>query len=95
MKTTLIAIENDADYSQAKALVGKLMGSRRSDDPLARMGNGVVPHGSDSEASLDQERAMALRAVETAQLVHPGASPKFDRGPQLNDLTVIFAQCLL
>ncbi len=32
MKTTLIAIENDADHVQAKALVGKLMGSRRSDD---------------------------------------------------------------
>jgi HTH-type transcriptional regulator / antitoxin HigA len=32
MKTTLIAIENDADHIQAKALVGKLMGSRRSDD---------------------------------------------------------------
>jgi HTH-type transcriptional regulator/antitoxin HigA len=32
MKTTLIAIENEADHVQAKALVGKLMGSRRSDD---------------------------------------------------------------
>jgi HTH-type transcriptional regulator/antitoxin HigA len=32
MKTTLIANENDADHVQAKALVGKLMGSRRSDD---------------------------------------------------------------
>jgi len=32
MKTTLIAIENDADHVQAKALVGKLMRSRRSDD---------------------------------------------------------------
>lgn len=32
MKTTLIAIENDADHVQAKALVGKLMGSRRPDD---------------------------------------------------------------
>jgi len=32
MKTTLFAIENDADHVQAKALVGKLMGSRRSDD---------------------------------------------------------------
>lgn len=32
MKTTLIAIENDADHVQAKALVGKLTGSRRSDD---------------------------------------------------------------
>ena len=32
MKTTLIAIENDADHVQAKALVGKLMGSRKSDD---------------------------------------------------------------
>ena len=32
MKITLIAIENDADHVQAKALVGKLMGSRRSDD---------------------------------------------------------------
>lgn len=32
MKTTLIAIENDADHIQAKALAGKLMGSRRSDD---------------------------------------------------------------
>jgi HTH-type transcriptional regulator / antitoxin HigA len=32
MKTTLIAIENDADHVQAKALAGKLMGSRRSDD---------------------------------------------------------------
>jgi HTH-type transcriptional regulator / antitoxin HigA len=32
MKTTLIAIENDADHAQAKALVRKLMGSRRSDD---------------------------------------------------------------
>ncbi len=32
MKITLIAIENDADHAQAKALVGKLMGSRRSDD---------------------------------------------------------------
>jgi hypothetical protein len=31
MKTTLIAIENDADHAQAKALVGKLMGSRRSE----------------------------------------------------------------
>jgi HTH-type transcriptional regulator/antitoxin HigA len=32
MKTTLIAIENDADHVQANALVEKLMGSRRSDD---------------------------------------------------------------
>jgi HTH-type transcriptional regulator/antitoxin HigA len=32
MKTTVIAIESDADHAQAKALVGKLMGSRRSDD---------------------------------------------------------------
>jgi HTH-type transcriptional regulator/antitoxin HigA len=32
MKTTLIAIENDADHVQAKALVGKLMGSRKPDD---------------------------------------------------------------
>jgi HTH-type transcriptional regulator / antitoxin HigA len=32
MKTTLIAIENDADHVQAKALVGKLMGSRKRDD---------------------------------------------------------------
>jgi len=32
MKTTLIAIENDADHDQAKALVGKLMGSRKPDD---------------------------------------------------------------
>jgi HTH-type transcriptional regulator/antitoxin HigA len=32
MKTTLIAIEDDADHVQAKAPVGKLMGSRRSDD---------------------------------------------------------------
>ena len=31
-KTTLIAIENEADHVRAKALVGKLMGSRRSDD---------------------------------------------------------------
>ena len=31
MKTTLIAIENDADHVQAKALVGKLMGSRRTE----------------------------------------------------------------
>jgi HTH-type transcriptional regulator/antitoxin HigA len=32
MKTTLIAIENDADHAQAKALVGKLMASRKPDD---------------------------------------------------------------
>lgn len=32
MNTTVIAIESDADQAQAKALVGKLMGSRRSDD---------------------------------------------------------------
>jgi HTH-type transcriptional regulator/antitoxin HigA len=32
MKTTLIAIENDADHIQAKTLVGKLMGSRKPDD---------------------------------------------------------------
>jgi HTH-type transcriptional regulator / antitoxin HigA len=32
MKTTLIAIENEADHGQAKALVGKLMGSRKPDD---------------------------------------------------------------
>jgi len=32
MKITLIAIENDADHVQAKALAGKLMGSRKSDD---------------------------------------------------------------
>ena len=32
MKTTLIAIENDADHVQAKALVAKLMGSRKPDD---------------------------------------------------------------
>ncbi|MGO9987293.1 MAG: helix-turn-helix domain-containing protein [Steroidobacteraceae bacterium] len=32
MKTTLIAIENDADHLQAKVLVGKLMGSRKPDD---------------------------------------------------------------
>ncbi len=32
MKTTLIAIENDADHTQAKALVAKLMGSRKPDD---------------------------------------------------------------
>jgi HTH-type transcriptional regulator/antitoxin HigA len=32
MKITLIAIENDADHVQAKALVGKRMGSSRSDD---------------------------------------------------------------
>jgi HTH-type transcriptional regulator / antitoxin HigA len=32
MKTTLIVIENDADHVQAKALVGKLMGSRKPDD---------------------------------------------------------------
>jgi len=32
MKTTLIAIESEADHLQAKALVGKLMGSRKSDD---------------------------------------------------------------
>jgi HTH-type transcriptional regulator/antitoxin HigA len=32
MKTTVIAIESDADHAQAKALVGKLMGSRKSDD---------------------------------------------------------------
>ncbi len=31
MKTTLIAIENEADHSLAKALVGKLMESRRSE----------------------------------------------------------------
>jgi HTH-type transcriptional regulator / antitoxin HigA len=32
MKTTLIAIENDADHAQAKALVGKLVASRKPDD---------------------------------------------------------------
>src|ERR1700691_1519700 len=32
MKTTLIAIENDADHVQAKVLVGRLMGSRKPDD---------------------------------------------------------------
>jgi len=32
MKTTLIAVENDADHVEAKALVGKLTGSRKSDD---------------------------------------------------------------
>jgi HTH-type transcriptional regulator/antitoxin HigA len=32
MKTTLIAIENDADHVEAKALVGKLMGSRKPND---------------------------------------------------------------
>jgi HTH-type transcriptional regulator/antitoxin HigA len=32
MKATLIAIATDADHVQAKALVAKLMGSRRSDD---------------------------------------------------------------
>ena len=32
MKTTLIAIENDADHAQAKPLVGKLMGSRKPVD---------------------------------------------------------------
>ncbi len=32
MKTTLIAIESEADHLQAKALAGKLIGSRKSDD---------------------------------------------------------------
>ena len=32
MKATLIVIENDSDHAQAKALVAKLMGSRKSDD---------------------------------------------------------------
>jgi HTH-type transcriptional regulator / antitoxin HigA len=32
MKTTLIVIENDSDHAQAKALVEKLMGSRKTDD---------------------------------------------------------------
>jgi len=32
MKTTLIAIENDADHVEAKTLVEKLMGSRKPDD---------------------------------------------------------------
>jgi HTH-type transcriptional regulator/antitoxin HigA len=32
MITTLIAIENDADHVKAKALVSKLMGSRKPDD---------------------------------------------------------------
>jgi HTH-type transcriptional regulator/antitoxin HigA len=36
MKTTLIVIENDLDHAQAKALVGRLMGSRKPDD-LIRM----------------------------------------------------------
>ena len=34
MRTTLIAIENDADHVQAKSLVGKLMGSRKPDDRI-------------------------------------------------------------
>jgi HTH-type transcriptional regulator/antitoxin HigA len=36
MKATLIVIQNDADHAQAKALIGKLMGSRRPADQ-ARM----------------------------------------------------------
>lgn len=36
MKATLIVIENDADHSKAKALVGKLMGSDNPSDS-ARM----------------------------------------------------------
>jgi HTH-type transcriptional regulator / antitoxin HigA len=32
MKIRLIAIENDSDHAQAKALVGKLMDSRKPDD---------------------------------------------------------------
>ena len=32
MKTTLTAIENDADHVRAKALEARLVGSRRSDD---------------------------------------------------------------
>jgi HTH-type transcriptional regulator / antitoxin HigA len=34
MKTTSIVIESDSDHAQAKALVGKLMESRKSDDRI-------------------------------------------------------------
>jgi HTH-type transcriptional regulator/antitoxin HigA len=36
MRTTLFAVENDADHAQAKALIGKLMGSNGPAD-RARM----------------------------------------------------------
>lgn len=36
MKTTLIVIENDSDHAQAKALLDRLMRSRKPDD-LVRM----------------------------------------------------------
>jgi HTH-type transcriptional regulator/antitoxin HigA len=32
MKATLIVIESDSDHAQAKALVGRLLGSRKPDD---------------------------------------------------------------
>jgi len=38
MKTTLIVIENDADHAEAKALVVKLMKSRKSEDRARLLG---------------------------------------------------------